>query len=359
MSSMKLIYATSIVYPSIMANRKQILYTSRYFHYFLKDNFILGGSDIKGNFEFNVVNFGKNTKSFYLSLKYLFFCKKNNITHIYSRECKLMFFIILYNKIFLRNNFVFIFESHEAEFNFFAKIVLKFSDKIICISKGIFDFYAKSGIDSKKMIIAHDAVEIDDFNIKITKDKARSLIGIPKNKKIVLYSGHLYEWKGVQTLADASCFFSDDVLFVFLGGHEYDVNKFKKVNKYKKNILVLGHREHKDVPVYLKAADVLVLPNSGKYEISKRYTSPIKLFEYMASGVPIVASDLPSIREILNKKNAVLVEPDNPKSLAEGIRNILNNEQSFKKRASNALLDVRKYTWENRVKNIINFILND
>ena len=87
------------------------------------------------------------------------------------------------------------------------------------------------------------------------------------------------------------------------------INSEKKA-KGSENILVLGHKPHKTMPVFLKAADVLVLPNSAKEEISRSYTSPLKLFEYMASGRPIVASDLPSIREVLNENNSLLVSPD-------------------------------------------------
>ena len=68
----------------------------------------------------------------------------------------------------------------------------------------------------------------------------------------------------------------------------------------------------------LADADVLVLPNPAS-AISNRFTSPLKLFDYMASGRPIVASNLPAIREILrDTENAVLVEPGNPDALAAG-----------------------------------------
>ena len=69
----------------------------------------------------------------------------------------------------------------------------------------------------------------------------------------------------------------------------------------------------------------------------------------MASGVPIVASDLPSIREILNESNSTLVEADNPEGLAVGIKEALN------KKGNKALLDVKEYTWGRRVDLIITF----
>ncbi len=80
------------------------------------------------------------------------------------------------------------------------------------------------------------------------------------------------------------------------------------------------------------------------------------MFEYMASGTPIIASDLPSIKEILNKNNALLVDAGNPNSLVLGIKKILTNS-SFSQRIKNqAYSDVQKYDWENRSHLIINFI---
>ncbi len=76
----------------------------------------------------------------------------------------------------------------------------------------------------------------------------------------------------------------------------------------------------------------------------------------MASGVPIVASDLPSIREILNEKNAVLVKPDMPVYLAEGIKNVLKNPDFSDRISKQAYSDAREYTWSKRSTKIMEFI---
>jgi len=141
-----------------------------------------------------------------------------------------------------------------------------------------------------------------------------------------------------------------------VGGTEGDVLKIKKQTSENKNIIVVGSRPHSEIPYWQKSADVLVLPNTAKEDISKYYTSPMKLFEYMASGNSIVASDLPSIREVLNKDNSVLVEPDNPKKLAEGMNKVLGDFNFADKISKQALEDVKNYTWGERVKNILDFI---
>jgi glycosyltransferase involved in cell wall biosynthesis len=76
----------------------------------------------------------------------------------------------------------------------------------------------------------------------------------------------------------------------------------------------------------------------------------------MTSGKPIVASDLSSLREVLSEKNAFLVKPDDPEALAGGIRYALSHPDEATKRAAEAGRDVRRYTWENRAKQILEFI---
>jgi len=116
------------------------------------------------------------------------------------------------------------------------------------------------------------------------------------------------------------------------------------------------------VPRYLKAADVVVLPNSRnsrqkRFSIYSRYdTSPIKLFEYLASGAPIVASDLPSIREIVSEEEVFFVKPDDPQELAQGIERLLTDQEFARTLSSRALERSKEYTWEKRAKKIVEFI---
>jgi glycosyltransferase involved in cell wall biosynthesis len=232
---------------------------------------------------------------------------------------------------------------------------------IIAITQGLKDELIAIGLAGEKIFVAPDAVDLSEFEkVKSSKQDLRRQLGLPLDKNIIMYTGHLYDWKGVQGLANAANFLSDQELVVFIGGSDekFDLGSFRTKNKDNKRILILGFKPYSQIPLYLKSADVLVLPNSASSQKSKSWTSPLKLFMYMGSGVPIVASDLPSLGEILNPENALLYQPDDSSALAATIKKVLTDCALAVKISTRAYLDVQEHTWSKRAEKIINFIKN-
>lgn len=282
-----------------------------------------------------------------------FFCllfRKADI--IYSRDEFSLFLLS-----FFRRNLVFEVHTFPNSKFFLYKRVFRKARKIIAINNNLKKLIVKLEIDSDKILVAHDGVDLKQFSVNELKEECRKRLGLPLDKKLIAYTGHFYQWKGVYTLAEAGRFLDQNYLIVLVGGLKKDIKKLKDFIKGEKldKVLLIGHRPPKEIPFYLKAADVLILPNSSKEKISRLYTSPVKMFEYMASGVPIVAANLPSIREVLNKGNSVLFKADNPDDLAEKIKSALSNREITR----NSLIDVRKYAWRERAKNILEFMNNE
>ncbi|MBI2042616.1 MAG: glycosyltransferase family 4 protein [Candidatus Nealsonbacteria bacterium] len=277
-----------------------------------------------------------------------------------------VFFYLLFNKadiIYTRDKFLlfispfwrnFVFEIHTFPKRYFIYArFFKRLKNLIVITEKLKNLFAGQGMSPQKILVAPDGVDIEMFKLpNIGMFEAREKLKLPQDKKIALYTGHLYEWKGVSTLAEAARYLPDNIEIYFVGGTDEDIEKFKNKYLYIRNVRVVGHRPYAEIPFWLRAADVLVIPNSGKEEISKHWTSPLKMFEYMASKTPIVASDLPSIREILNESNAVLFIPDNSESLAAGIIKILQNPRNSDIISSSALEDVKSYSWDKRAEKI-------
>ena len=299
----------------------------------------------------NIFSFWLGALSFYCGAFLYILFKRPNFKIVYTRD----FYAASILKILRRK---IVFEIHNlSRKGFLFRFFLDSANGIIAISQILKEELEKLGVANRKILYLPDGVDLEKFNIKISKEKARKKLGLPLDKKIVLYTGHLYEWKGAGVLLEAARYL-EDALFVFVGGKEEELRNFQfSINNFQlKNVLMVGHKSYQEIPYWMKSADVLVLPNSGRFEISRLYTSPLKLFEYMASQRPIVASDLPSIREILNDKNAFFFEPDNPKDLADAIKKILENRNLSDMISKQAFEDVKNYTWQKRAEKILNFI---
>lgn len=211
-------------------------------------------------------------------------------------------------------------------------------------------------VPTEKILIEQNAVSLRDFNVVVGKEEAREKLGLETTTPIVLYTGHLYGWKGVDTLA-LSAKKVPEAQFIFVGGREWDdMPVFRKKYKDIPNIRITGHRPYQELALWQKAADILVLPNSGLEDISRFYTSPMKLFGYMASGRPIIASDLPSVREVVTDQAVFFVPPDDPDLLHKAIKEVLADTVLQEKLASKALVEVQSHTWTARASRISSFI---
>lgn len=251
------------------------------------------------------------------------------------------------------------FECHQlphGQTGLFSFLIKKLSG-IITITHGLKkDIIKKYGFNETRILVAPDGVDLKTFDIQLTRQEARQKLNLPLDKKIILYTGQLFAWKGVDILAEATSSLPNDYLVYLVGGTKDDTATFKSKYQSIKNLICLPSVPRDEVAIWLKAADVLALPNSGRFQISERYTSPLKLFEYMASGTPILASDLPSLREILDENEAFFSKPDDPVSLAQTINKIVSEKDDAKRRADTTHGMVDRYTWHGRAKTITNFI---
>ena len=177
----------------------------------------------------------------------------------------------------------------------------------------------------------------------------------PGRAPIVCYAGHLYPWKGIDLLIGALGQLTD-MRGLVVGGLEGE-DDFARVKALADRVApgrveFAGMVEPPQVAALLQRADVLVIPNLPS-RISAAYTSPLKLFEYMASGRPVVASDLPALREVLRPdENAVLVQPGSVEALAAGIRRVIVDEAFGARLAATARRNVAEYTWDKRAERL-------
>jgi len=225
---------------------------------------------------------------------------------------------------------------------------------VVTISKGLALAYIEEGFPSDKVYVLHDGVDLERFGCPLSQFDARKETGLPRDCPIVCYTGSLREAYGIDVLLECALHLSK-VLFVFVGGAEQEVKRYKIFCKKKglKNVLFVGWVANSIVPKYLYASDILAMPYTTKVP-TDQFMSPLKMFEYLAARRPIVATDLPTIREVLvHEHNAILVKPDSAGALRSGIERILGEPALAERIAQQARRDAEKYSWSNRAKAII------
>ncbi len=243
-------------------------------------------------------------------------------------------------------------ELHALPSGRYAKLLQR-ADRIIVITRAIKDGLVGQGITAAKIFVAADAVDLAAYAGLLDKNMARTQLGLSASEHRAVYTGHPYAWKGVYALAEASRYLTNGWRVQLVGGVAGDLTPLRRFVQAQRldRVEILPHQSRPDLLQYVAAADVVVLPNSAKTEISRLYTSPLKLFEYLAAGRPIVASDLPSIREVVSEREVIFVKPDDPQDLARGIRQAVEQPQEDRVAAARAL--VKKYTWEVRARSIL------
>lgn len=238
------------------------------------------------------------------------------------------------------------------------RLMLARARGIVAITQGLRAQLMGLGLPSGSILVAPDGVDLRLYEGR-TREGARERLGIGPHEKIAVYTGHLYEWKGAAIFAEAMAGLDGLARGLIVGGRPGEVARLRGQidGRGWRNVALVGQVPPALVVEYQVAADVLVLPNSARTEISLRHTSPLKLFEYMAAGRPIVASDLPSLREVLRDgENALLVPPDDPAALVDGLRRALSDAVLAERLGAQARRDVQAYTWEGRAQWVLEFV---
>jgi len=245
-----------------------------------------------------------------------------------------------------------VFELHNITPSIAALVTcLQRARGVIVITEGIRRELTARGISADHIGTAPDGIDPDDFAHPESRAVSRARLGLAPEATVAMYIGLLDVWKGTETLYATGRILAPDVRIAVIGEGAEPLAQLRQAHP---EVLFLGFHPYRELADNQSAADVLILPNSGKSDISAKYTSPLKLFSYMASGKPIVASDLPSLREVLSEQNAFLVQPDDPEALAAGIQFVLANPEEAAKRAAKAKEDVKAYTWQSRAERILN-----
>jgi len=219
----------------------------------------------------------------------------------------------------------------------------------VTISQRLADYYHSLGVPREKLIVLPDAVDLCLFQ------RPHYLTPSPyaDDGPNVAYVGHLYDYKGIPTVLEAAAQLPK-IHFHLVGGWPDDIARQRKLAQELglTNVIFHGLKPHSAVPPFLWHADVLLLPPS-QYDPSAAWTSPVKLGEYLASGTPVVATDILALRSWVTEKEVEFVSPDNAEKIADGIRRVLNDTKRSKRLRTNGLRKARELSYERRAELVL------
>jgi len=224
-----------------------------------------------------------------------------------------------------------------------SRLVLKNADAVIALTEDMKKQMLK--MHSREIFIIPNGVEIETFSA-ITREEARRTLGIDTHEKILLYVGRLYPVKGVRYLVKAMDiirnYYKDNVKLIIVGDGEqrnYLLQLTRKLN-LENYIIFVGKVPHRKIPIYLKAADVFVLP-------SLREGFGMVILEAMAAGLPVVATRVGVVPEIIKDyENGFVVEPMSSHQIAEKMLLLLKDEKLREKMSKNNIEKAKEFSWE-------------
>lgn len=286
-------------------------------------------------------------RNFYYAYHVLKEIKNINPEIVYGRD--------LYGCFFSSYEYTTIFEAHAPMNNFVSKQLLNIMNKnnlykhTVVISDALKNLILKSqNIKLDKIVVAHDGADEPRNMKKILQNTNRLKVG---------YFGHLYKGRGIDIILDVAKTIQD-LEFHIVGGNKSDINYWKSLINVD-NVIFHGFVSPMLVNSYRNDCDILVSPYQKEVAVSggkgntSDFMSPLKIFEYMSSKKAIVCSDLPVLREVLNKDNSVLVKCDDISEWKKAIEKL--RDDSLRSQIANRAYEdfIKEYSWKQRAQNVI------
>lgn len=213
--------------------------------------------------------------------------------------------------------------------------------------------------DGLRILVAPDGVDRVWIDRAPTREEARHQLDLAgERRRIAIYTGHLYAGRGVELIVELARQ-RPDHLFLLVGGREDDLASWRRRAGDLDNLHFAGFRPPAEMPLWLAAADALLMPYAGRVAASgggdiSAWISPMKMFEYLAAGRPILASTLPALGEVLeHERNALLLPHDEPGRWSEALARLASQPALAGGLAERARTDAGRYTWEERARRLL------
>jgi len=233
-----------------------------------------------------------------------------------------------------------------------GKKSLEKADRIIVVSKATLNYISSLGVDPKKVRVLYNGVDLERFKPqKRLKRKIRRELSIPEDSTVFLTVRRLVYKNGMDVLLKSAALSVEknpNLIFIVVGtGPDFEkINMERRRLRLEENFKLTGFVPDSTLPLYYNAADAFILPSKSGEGL------PLVLLEALACGLPVIATDVGGIQEIVNDKCGKVVPPNDVISLANAIDEFSTGKMTFDKRYIRGIVE-KSYDWNKNVENLI------
>ncbi len=207
---------------------------------------------------------------------------------------------------------------------------MKLADRVFSINNKLSEYTMRMGAKPKQCIILKAGIDCDKFIPTLNGDEIRKKYGFKLSDKILFFVGWLYHFSGLKEVAaELSRILDENIkLFIVGDGDAYE-DLQKIIIKYglENRIIMAGKQPYERLPGFLAAADICLLPAYNNEVM--RDIVPIKLYDYMAMGKPVITTKLPGIMEEFGEENGVIYV-DKPEDTVHKAIEVLSSGEAVK-----------------------------
>ncbi|MBD1934717.1 MULTISPECIES: glycosyltransferase [Cyanophyceae] len=264
-----------------------------------------------------------------------------------------------FTKVAIQHKVPVIYEHHHYDSKQFEPEIVHspFFQVAVTLSETVRENMIQHGMPSEKIIKLHSGLN-NLFLIRKPEEAEawRQKLLVEDRHHIVVYSGGLYPFKGVDLLIDVAEKLPQ-IQFALAGGTEPQVQAYQQMARKKQvnNVTFLGYLPQNQLASLLQAADILAHPH--RFTEAATFTSPLKFFDYIASGTPIAATEIPPLIEF--KSSNIIAgwcEPDNPLKFAECLKQVLETYPRRTEGYTKNIEFAHQFSCENRIAKIMNYV---
>ena len=347
------VYLTSKKFPASTADHLYILALAKSFYKVLGDAFVLvvskgsKGTDAVPVYEVGIPGLPRSVSYFFWFPFFILSTVEKDRKVVFSNDLNLLLVAIFWKKV-LHAPYVVCADWHLATNTFKDSLILRYADVSITTSDKLRrNLIAIEPRCQKRIFTVHGGVDPEAYKREI---RSRVALGLPEHMFLVGYVGlfsTMGKEKGLSTIIEALQYLPADTVVVLVGATPEEVHTYESLAESGDSahrLRIIPRVEPNKVPSYIRAMDVLVIPYPDEPHFTE-FGFPMKVYEYLAAGKPIVYSSLDIIHEVLEGKGTAFTAGD-PISLANAVAKI-------RKRPPYPMENMEEYSWETKASRIL------